>query len=337
MNIIVDAMGGDNAPDAIVNGCVDAILEQEGFDILLVGDSERINEILKDRGFTDQRLKITHAPEIITNDDTPTRAIKNKKNSSMVVGFNFLKENKGDVFLSAGNSGALLTGALLLVGRLKGVDRPALGAIIPTKKGKALLIDAGLNSSCKPINYHQFGVFGSIYMKELFNIENPKVGLINIGSEEGKGNDLIKQAYTLLSESDLNFIGNIEGNDIMAGKADVIVCDGFVGNVVLKFLEGVGAFMFGALKEIYTKNVITKLSALAIKKDLKSFMSGLDADENGGAPILGINGIVFKSHGSSNKKAIKNVILKAFKIANTSFLDQISEQFKNMEVGEIEL
>lgn len=336
MIILVDAMGGDNAPDAIVNGCIDAVIEQEGFDILLIGDSEKINKILKERKFNSPRLKITHAQEVITNDDMPTKAIKSKKNSSMVVGFNLLREKKGDVFLSAGNSGALLTGALLLVGRLKGVDRPALGAIIPTKTGKALLIDAGLNSSCKPVNYLQFGIFGSIYMKELFNIENPKVGLINMGSEDKKGNEMIKQAFSMLSESSLNFVGNIEGNDVIEGKVDVAVCDGFVGNVLLKFLEGAASFMFGALKEMYTKNVISKLSALAIKKDLKSFKQRLDRDEHGGAPILGINGLVFKSHGSSNTKTIKNVIIKAFKIANTSFLGQLCEQFKNMEVGDVE-
>jgi glycerol-3-phosphate acyltransferase PlsX len=173
-------------------------------------------------------------------------------------------------------------------------------------------------------------------MKELFNIENPKVGLVNIGSENTKGNDNIKQAFNLLSESNLNFVGNVEGNDVIEGKVDVVVCDGFVGNVILKLLEGAASFMFGALKEMYTKNVITKISALAIKKDFKSFIKRLDSDENGGAPILGINGLVFKSHGSSNKKTIKNVVLKAFKIANTSMIGKICEQFKNMEVGDIE-
>jgi len=334
--ILVDAMGGDNAPDAIVNGCIDAVMEQDGFDILLIGDSDKINKILKERNFSSPRLKIHHTQEMITNDDMPTKAIKSKKNSSMVVGFTLLKEKKGDIFLSAGNSGALLAGALLLIGRLKGVDRPALGAVIPTKTGRALLIDAGLNSTCKPINYLQFGILGSAYMKELFNLDSPKVGLINIGSEQSKGNEVIKQAFSLLSKSGLNFVGNIEGNDVIEGKVDVIVCDGFVGNVVLKLLEGAAAFMFGGLKEIYSKNIISKLSALAIKKDLKNFIRRLDKDENGGAPILGIDGLVFKSHGSSNTKTIKHVILKAFKIANTSMLGKLREQFKNMEVRDVE-
>jgi glycerol-3-phosphate acyltransferase PlsX len=334
--ILVDAMGGDNAPDAIVNGCIDAINEQDGFDILLIGDSVKIDKILKQRRFSNPRLKINHTDEVITGHDMPTRAIRSKKNSSMVIGFNLLKEKKGDVFLSAGNSGALLAGALLLIGRLKGVDRPALGAIIPTKTGRTLLIDAGLNSVCKPINLLQFGTFGSVYMKEMFGLEQPRIGLVNIGSEDSKGNDAVRQAFSMLSESNLNFVGNIEGNDVIQGKVDVVVCDGFVGNVMLKLLEGAASFMFGAIKEMYTKSVMAKLSALAIKKDLKIFASKLDSDENGGAPILGVDGLVFKSHGSSNTKTIKNVVLKAFKIANTSMMDKLRSQFINMEVGNIE-
>ena len=221
MRILVDAMGGDNAPEAIVNGSIDAVKYHDGFDISLIGDSEQINKILEKRRFAGPRIEVIHAKEVITNEDTPTRAIRSKKNSSMVVGFNMLKEKKGDAFLSAGNSGALLTGALFILGRLKGVDRPALAAIIPTKGGKCLLIDAGLNSSCKPINYVQFGIFGSIYMKELFKRENPKVGLVNMGTEAKKGTEVVKQAYTMLSSTDLNFVGNIEGKDIPEGNVDV--------------------------------------------------------------------------------------------------------------------
>lgn len=337
MLILVDAMGGDNAPDAIVNGCIDALIEKDGFDILLIGDSIKINEILEKRNFKSSRLQIKHTDEVITNDDIPTKAIKSKKNSSMVVGFNMLKEKKGDVFVSAGNSGALLTGALLVVGRIKGVDRPALGALVPTKNGEALLIDAGLNSVCKPINYLQFGIFGSIYMRELYGIKNPSIGLVNMGTEEKKGTEVIKQAYAALSESDLNFIGNIEGKDILEGKVNVAVCDGFVGNVLLKFLEGAGTFFFGSLKDIYKKNFITKLSALIIKKDLKNFVMQLDPDIKGGSPILGVNGIVIKSHGSSNAKTIKNVIInRACEFAKTKVIDQIKDLFLNTEVETIE-
>lgn len=335
--ILVDAMGGDNAPDAIVNGCIDAIIEKDGFNIQLIGDSDRIKKILEDRKFSSPRITIQHTTEVVTGEDSPTKVIRNKKDSSMVVGYNLLKEKKGDLFLSAGNSGAMMAGALFILGRIEGVDRPSLPAIIPTKTGKALLIDAGLNTVCKPINYLQFGIMGSIYMRELFGISKPRVGLINVGSEESKGSDVIKQAYSLLSSSDLNFTGNTEGKDIPEGNVDVAVCDGFVGNVVLKFLEGCGSFFVGALKDIFKSSKITMLAALMIKKKLKAFMLKLDPDEEGGAPILGVNGLVIKSHGSSNAKTIKNVIIKrAYTLAGSSVLDQIREQFKNMEVDEIE-
>jgi len=336
LKILIDAMGGDNAPDAIVNGSIEALKSQEGFDISLIGDGEQIHKILKSRNFKSPRLEVIHAKEVITNEDTPTRAIRSKKNSSMVVGFNMLKEKKGDVFVSAGNTGALLTGALLILGRLKGVDRPALGAVIPTKTGKCLLIDAGLNTTCKPINYAQFAMFGSLYMKNLFNKENPKVGLVNMGTEAKKGTEIIKQAYTLLKASNLNFVGNIEGKDIPLGNVDVAVCDGYVGNVMLKFLEGTGSFFAGILKGMFTKNIFSKISTIFVMKDMKAFKKMMDPSEDGGAPILGVNGIVVKSHGNSNDKTIKNVIIKAYNLAMSSAFDQIKESVEQMEVGDVE-
>jgi glycerol-3-phosphate acyltransferase PlsX len=325
LRILVDAMGGDYAPDAIVNGCIDAIKCQEGFDILLIGDSEKIRKIINKRKFHNPRLEVVHAMEIITNEDMPTKAIKSKKKSSMVVGFNMLKEKKGDAFISAGNSGALLTGALLILGRLKGVDRPALGAIIPTKSGKALLIDAGLNSACKPINYLQFAIFGHIYMQELFQLKNPRIGLINMGTEARKGTEVLKHAYKLLSKSKLNFVGNVEGKDLPKGKVDVAVCDGYVGNVLLKFLEGTGSYMFAFLKGIFKKTIFSKLSFLFVMKDMKEFKKILDPEESGGAPILGINGVVIKSHGCSNAKTIKNVILKAYILVKNRVFEKTKE------------
>lgn len=337
MLILVDAMGGDNAPEAIVNGCIDAVLEKEGFDILVIGDEARIRKIMTDRGFSNPRLTIRHTSEVITGEDSPAKAIRGKKDSSMTVGFQLLKEGKGDIFLSAGNSGALMAGALFILGRIKGIDRPSLASLIPTKKGKALLIDAGLNTVCKPVNYQQFAIMGSIYMKELFGIDQPRVGLINVGSEEGKGNDIIKQAFSLLSSSDINFVGNVEGKGIPMGEADVLVCDGFVGNVVLKFLEGVGTWFVGILKDMFTSSLPAKLSALILKKQLRAFKKTVDADEQGGAPILGVNGLVIKSHGSSTAKTIKYVITnRAYNLAGTTVLSQIREQFKNMEVEDIE-
>ena len=251
MIILVDAMGGDNAPEAIINGCVDAVNEADGFDIMLIGDTNRIQEMLNEKIYNKSRIGIYHTTEIITAEDTPTRAIKTKKDSSMVVGFKLLKEGKGDIFVSCGNSGALMAGALFILGRIKGVDRPALAALVPTKEGKAIIIDAGLNTVCKPVNYQQFGIMGSIFMKQMFNIEEPRVGLLNIGAEVGKGNELLKQAYTLLSSSGINFSGNIEGSDLPRGKVDIVVCDGFSGNIILKFLEGTASFFFGSLRNVF--------------------------------------------------------------------------------------
>lgn len=336
MKILVDAMGGDNAPKAIVNGSIDAVKSREGFDIVLIGDSEQINKIMSKRKFNSSRIEVIHSKEVITNDDVPTRAIKSKKNSSMVVGFNMLKEKKGDVFLSAGNTGALLTGALFILGRLKGVDRPALGAMIPTKAGKCLLIDAGLNTSCKPVNYAQFAVFGSIYVKELYNIENPKIGLVNMGTEAKKGTEVLKQAYTLLSASKLNFVGNIEGKDIPLGNVDVAVCDGYIGNVILKFLEGTGKFFGSFMKGMFKRTIFSKMSLLFVMKDLLKFKKLLDPAEDGGAPILGVNGMVIKSHGNSDEKTIKNVIIKAYNLSQTSVFDKIKESIDQMEVPDIE-
>lgn len=336
MKILVDAMGGDNAPDAIVNGSIDAVKTQEGFDITLIGDSEKINTILESRKFKNQRIEVIHAQEVITNDDIPTRAIKSKKNSSMVVGFNMLKEKKGDVLLSAGSTGALLTGALFILGRLKGIDRPALGVMVPSKSGKSLIIDGGLNTTCKPINYLQFGIMGSIYIKGLTKKDNPKVGLVNMGTEAKKGTEVLKQAYTMLSSSDLNFIGNIEGKDIPEGNVDVAVCDGYIGNVMLKFLEGTGKFFGTFLKSMFKRTIFSKLSMLFVMKDMLDFKKMMDPSEDAGAPILGVNGLVVKSHGNSNDKAIKNVIIKAYNLATSSVFEQIKEKVEKMEVSDVE-
>ncbi len=335
MNILVDAMGGDNAPYDIVEGCINAVAEEQGFNIVLIGDSSKIEKVLIENKFHGNRITIIHADEAITNDDLPTKAIKTKKNSSMVLGLNLIKENKADVFISAGNTGALLTGSILILGRLEGIDRPALAPVIPTAKGGALLIDAGFNTVCKPLNYLQFGIIGTIYMREIFGIKNPAVGLINVGSEEQKGNETIKQAFNLLSNANINFVGNIEGREIPEGKIDVAVCDGFVGNVILKFMEGVGSFIFEGLKDVYSKNIISKLASLLVKGELKKFKKRMDYEEYGGVPVLGINGTVFKCHGNSNAKAIKNVVIKAYNFAKSSIMDQIKKEICCMEVRNV--
>jgi glycerol-3-phosphate acyltransferase PlsX len=336
LKILVDAMGGDNAPQAIVNGCIDAIKCCEGFDLILIGDNDQINKLLEEKKFRSPRLEVIHAKEVITMEDTPTHAIRSKKNSSMVVGFNMLKEKKGDVFVSAGNTGALLTGALLILGRLKGVDRPALGAMIPTKAGKCLLIDAGLNTTCKPINYVQFGIMGSIYMNCLYKMDMPKVGLVNMGTEAKKGTEVLKQAYLMLKSTDINFIGNIEGKDIPEGNVDVAVCDGYVGNVMLKFLEGTGKFFGAFIKGMFKRTIFTKLSMFFVMKDMLDFKKMMDPSEDAGAPILGVNGLVIKSHGNSDKKAIKNVILKAYRLSDSGMFDRIKESIESVEVAESE-
>lgn len=332
MRILVDAMGGDNAPHEIVLGCIQAIREQEGFEINLIGKEEEIQKILSDNNFKNNRLKITNTREIVSSDDSPTKAIKQKKDSSMVVGFNMLKEKKGEAFISSGNTGALLAGGLLLLGRIEGVDRPALTTIMPTKTGISLVLDVGANTMCKPLNYLQFACMGSIYMQEVYGIKNPKVGLVNVGTEEKKGTDIVKQAYDLLKTSNINFIGNIEGRDIPMGTADVAVMDGFVGNVSLKVIEGMASFFNGSLKEIFYKNLLTKAAALTLKSEFKKFMSRIDYEEIGGVPLLGVNGCVFKCHGSAHAKSIKNSIQSVRKFTEKSVIKLLNEEFKNVEI-----
>jgi len=328
-------MGGDNAPDDIVIGCIDALSVEDGYDIMIIGDSEKIQKILQQRKCYSPRISVKHAKECINNDDIPTKAIKSKKDSSMVIGLNLLKDKTSDVFISAGNTGALMTGALLILGRIDGIDRPALAPMIPTKKGGAVLIDAGLNTSCKPDNYLQFGIIGSIYMKEIMDIKNPRVGLINVGVEEEKGSEITRHAYNKLANSGLNFVGNIEGREIPEGKVDVAVCDGFTGNVLLKFLEGVGSFIFEGLHKVYSKNLISKMAAFIVRNELRNFKRRLDYEEYGGTPILGVNGNVIKCHGSSNAKSIKNAITRACRFAKSSLLEQIKREFGALGVENV--
>jgi glycerol-3-phosphate acyltransferase PlsX len=333
INIIVDAMGGDNAPDAIINGCIEAINMREGFNITLVGKNNIIEKVLEKNKFDRDRIQIVNATEVIEGTDTPTKAIKSKKDSSMVVGLKLLKEKKGDAFISAGNTGALMTGALLLVGRIKGIDRPALPALVPSKKNMVLIVDAGMNTVCRPINYLQFAIMGNLYMKLIYKLESPKIGLLNVGSEDAKGNDTLKQAFATLSDSTVNFVGNIEGNDIPDGNVDVAVCDGYVGNVSLKMYEGAGSLFLGELKNIFTKNILTKVCYLMLNSAFKGFKDKFNPDELAGAPVLGVNELVIKSHGSSKAKTIRTAILKrAIPLIENGVVDAIKDNFKNSEV-----
>lgn len=327
MMVLVDAMGGDNAPEAIVKGCVDALNTESDFKITLIGDRPSIEKVLLNEKYDASRLFIRHASEVITNDDVPTKAIRSKPDSSMVVGFNMLKEKEGDVLISAGSSGALLAASVMILKRIKGVERPAVGSVIPTKKGKILLLDSGLNHTCRASHYVQFGYLGSAYMKSAFGVENPRVGLINIGTEDEKGTDVVREANVMLRESRLNYVGNIESRDLFDGITDIAVTDGFTGNVILKLIEGASSFFVGEIKSIMYANPKSKLAALMLKNGLDRFKRKIDPDVNGGAPILGIDGLVIKSHGSSKARTIKYVVLKAKVLAQSSFIEDIKHDF----------
>ena len=330
MVILVDAMGGDNAPDAIVTGCVDALKERDGFEITLIGDEEKIQKVLTGAEYDSNRIKIKHTTQIVMNEDVPTKAVREKKDSSMVVGLRMLKAGEGDVFISAGSTGGLLVGATTIVKRLGGIDRPCLGSVIPTKGGRMILVDSGLNLSCNPERYVNYAYLGAAYVNALFKTGNPRVGLVNIGSEEEKGPDDIKEANKLMKESSLNYVGYLEGKDLFEGKADVVVTDGFTGNVILKVIEGTSKYMLTEIKSLLFKNLKTKISALFLKGELNGFKKKMDPDINGGAPILGVNGLVIKSHGSSNAKTIKHVVIKAYDLAGSSFMNDIRLNFEKI-------
>ena len=335
MKILLDAMGGDNAPDANIKGAVNAINKVKA-EVVLIGKEDVIRNKIKEfygkelEEISD-RLKIKNATETIEMEDTPTLAIKHKKDSSMVVGFNMLKKEEGDVFISAGNSGALLAGATLLVGRIKGIDRPALAGILPSYKSQLLLMDCGSNTNCKPINLLQFAQMSSIYLKNTYEIENPKIGLLNIGTEETKGNELVKESYKLLKEKseelNINFVGNVEGRDAFSGKIDAIVADGFTGNVFLKTTEGLGKLVKKSLTESMTKNLLAKVLAVPSLPAIKRFSKTMDYKSYGGALFLGVKEPVVKAHGSSDELLFEYTIIQAEKFVQNKAVDKMIEQF----------
>lgn len=335
MKIIFDAMGGDNGPEANIKGAVNAI-DKIKAEIILVGKEDVIRSKIKDfygkeMEEISDRLKIRNATDTIEMEDQPTVAIKHKKDSSMVVGFNMLKQDEGDVFISAGNSGALLAGATLLIGRIKGIDRPALAGILPAYKSQVLLMDCGSNTNCKPINLLQFAQMSTIYLRNTFGIEKPAIGLLNIGTEETKGNDLVKESYQLLKEKskelDINFIGNVEGRDAFSGNIDAIVADGFTGNVFLKTTEGVGKFVKNSLKDSLMKNLLSKISAIPAMPAINRFAKTMDYKVYGGALFLGVKKPVVKAHGSSDEKLFEYTILQAEKFVENKAVDKMIEAF----------
>ena len=340
MIILVDAMGGDNAPDAVITGAVKALdrIEKET-EILLIGNKDIINSRVKElfgKNSIEEissKIKIHHTTETIEMEDIPTQAIKRKKDSSMVVGFNLLKEGKGDVFISAGNSGALLTGATLLVGRIKGIDRPALAGILPAYKSRLLLIDSGSNTNCKPINLLQFAQMSTIYLRNTFGIEKPAIGLLNIGTEETKGNDLTKESYKLLKEKSeelgINFVGNVEGRDAFSGKIDAIVTDGFTGNVFLKAVEGLGKLVKRSLSESLKKNILSTIAAIPAMPGIKRFSKTMDYKEYGGALFLGVKKPVVKAHGSSDTKLFEFTIKQAEQFVKNKAVEKMIEEISS--------
>ncbi len=337
MKILLDAMGGDNAPDATIRGAVAAIDEIQA-EVVLIGQEAVINARTKEM-FSKSlkeispRLSVVNATEIIEMEDTPTQAIKNKKDSSMVVGFNLLKQGQGDVFISAGNSGALLTGATLLIGRIKGIDRPALAGILPAYHGRLVLMDCGANTNCKPINLLQFAQMASIYMHNTVGIESPKIGLLNIGTEETKGNELVKNAYQLLKKYSkdigVNFVGNVEGREAFLGEVDVIIADGFTGNIFLKSVEGMGKFIKKSLKENLMHNIWSTIGSLGSLPSIKRFAKTVDYKEYGGALFLGVQKPVVKAHGSSDEKVFKFTIKQAEKFVENKAVDQLTDIYES--------
>ena len=331
MKIILDAMGGDHAPQAPVLGAIEAA-KLYGSQITLVGRGEEILNVLKQNGIDTipEGIEIANADDVVDMHDDPANVIRKKPNSSMVIGLKMLSEGQGDAFISAGSTGALLTGATLIVKRVKGIRRAAMGPAMPNKAGgKTVILDCGANAECTPEFLLQFGLVGSLHAKATYGIENPKVGLLNNGTEESKGTPLQKEAYGLLKQASdkglINFVGNVEARDVPLGAVDVIVCDGFAGNVLLKSIEGTAMFMGSLMSKMFKKNLLSKLAALLVMKDIKAFKKLLDYREIGGTQFLGIQKPVIKAHGSSDEVAFRNAIRQAEEAVNHSFSQQLEE------------
>jgi glycerol-3-phosphate acyltransferase PlsX len=315
ITIAVDAMGGDYAPSVVVDGALHALRERPGrFSVTLVGQRDKIDGELRKhsrQGVAGGTCTVVHASEVIEMHDTPTAALKTKRDSSIGVGLTLHREGKANAFVSAGNTGAVLSASTLILGRIPGVGRPTIGALIPTAQDPCLLVDAGTNVDCRPRHLLEFAVMGSMYIAAMLGKANPAVGLLNIGEEENKGNETVQEAFGLLKNSKLNFSGNVEGRDVLKGNVDVVVCDGFVGNILLKFGESVPAFFKAKFTSFASASLPRKLIALVARNGLRSVMKELDYQEHGGVPLLGVNGVAIIGHGGSTPKAIKNMIFRA--------------------------
>ena len=327
VNVAVDAMGGDNAPGEIVKGAVEAANADARVKIFLVGRKDVIEKELTQYTYNAEQVEIVHAEEVIETAEPPVMAIRRKKDSSIVKAMYMVKDGTCDAFVTAGSSGATLVGGQVIVGRIKGVERPPLAPLIPTENGVALLVDCGANVDARPSHLVQFAKMGSVYMENIMGIKNPRVGIVNIGAEEEKDNALVKETYPLLKNCpEINFIGSVEARDIPAGVADVIVCEAFVGNVILKLYEGVGATMLHKVKAGMMTSLRSKIGALLVKPALKKTLKAFDLQEYGGAPMLGLNGLVVKTHGSSKAVEIKNSVLQCVTFKEQKINDKIKEK-----------
>ena len=332
IRVAVDAMGGDHAPGEIVKGAVEAVKQRNDIEVLLVGQEALVKEELSKYTYPDGQLRIIPAAEVIETEEAPVNAIRKKKDSSIVVAMNMVRNGEADALVSAGSSGAILVGGQVIVGRIKGVERPPFGALIPTEKGVALLLDSGANVDARATHLVQFARMGSIYMEHVIGISRPRVGIVNVGAEEEKGNLLVKEAFPLLKECrDINFTGSIEAREIPHGGADVIVCEAFTGNVILKLYEGTGAVLLGMIKQGMMTNLRSKLGALLVKPALKETLKKFDATQYGGAPLLGLKGLVVKTHGSAKATEVCNSIIQCVTFKEQKISEKIKESLDAAE------
>ena len=326
VRVVVDAMGGDNAPGESVKGAVEAVQAEKDIKVFLVGRQDAVNAELAKYTYDKEKIEVVHAEEVIEMAEPPVNAIRKKKQSSLVIGMNMIKHQEADAIVTAGSTGATLVGGQVLVGRIKGIERPPLAPLVPTEKGVSLLIDCGANVDARPSHLVQFAQIGSIYMENIVGIKNPRVAILNIGAEEEKGNQLVKETFPLLKECPgINFIGSIEAREIPHGGADVIVCEAFAGNIVLKLYEGVAATLLSKVKEGLMSSLRSKIGALLIKPALKQTLKSFDASQYGGAPLLGLNGLVVKTHGSAKASDVKNSILQCVTFKQQDINGKIKE------------
>lgn len=324
--VALDVMGGDNAPGEMVKGALDAVAREQNIKVFLVGREDAIKKELEGQNYSKEQIEIINASEVIETAEPPVNAIRRKKDSSIVVGMKMVKAGEADAFVSAGSSGAILVGGQTLVGRIKGVERPPLAPLIPTEKGMSLLIDCGANVDARPSHLVQFAKMGSIYMENIMGIKNPRVGIVNIGAEEEKGNALVKETFPLLKETEgIHFIGSVEAREIPHGQADVIVCEAFAGNIILKLFEGVGSVLIKKVKAGMLSSLRGKIGALLVKPALKATLKDFDSSEYGGAPLLGLKGLVVKTHGSAKAKEVSNTLIQCVTFKNQKINEKIKE------------